>query len=385
MMLIALISGVVFNLSHSFLNIDMLKNEYNRQVLLLPYYFVTIFIFLLILILKNLKQKISFSFMLFVISFFFLVFIFERTEDFAHVKRVFINLSPFLFYFSLIFERKDYSDSLYKIIMFTFFICILFSVYQLILGNSIHEGRINGIFQGPNSYAMFLLGCLLVFFVNKNLILISVCVLLIFFTKSSSAILILLCFVFLYYFNVKTFIISVLTISSSLFTFFYVYTEGSNQMLDKILFIYEYFSTLTFDDLKYLSYYDSAFYIPNVSNEVISPLNRIVQFNYYIFNTTWLEFLGGAYKPRFYESLLLILLSNFGLFAICLLISFFYITIRRLNVKSSKCLFYSMIFFSFLALPVFSMSFSSWFVMASLYVSIRLSQSEARGVKLEKV
>lgn len=379
-LLVTILSGVMFNLSHSIFHIDMLKSENNRFVLLLPYYFVTILLFIFFIISKNISKniskKVSLTFLVLVTSLFVLIGVFFKTNDFGHIKRVLINIIPFLFYFSLIADKKVDKKCLLGFLKFTFYLSAIIAFLQITLITPIHDGRVNGIFQGPNSYAMFLLGCSMVFIKLKDYKLLLLSFFLILLTKSSSALLITLLALGIVYFNVKFFILLLLFFLGLIYWVFEVYTVGSDMMIDKILIITDFLSNLSIHDIYYLSNFDSAFKVDNVSNEIISPLNRLIQINYYFFNTSFFEFVFGSNSPRFYESILLILLSNLGLFGLVILYLFYNKAKRKVKYEPSNAIFKSMFFMSLIALPTFTISFSSWFVMISIYLSLAINNYE---------
>ncbi|EOD81598.1 hypothetical protein D515_02568 [Grimontia indica] len=365
-----IITGVLFNVFHSLIGLEMLYNETNRALLLTPYYIITFLmfiIFLILVIIQGGRDRLALYF-----SFFILMsaIVYFKEPDISYVKRVLVYITPLLFFLTLLSSRRDYSVSIFRAIKLAFYLSLVFSFLQLFFIEPAHHGRINGIFQGPNSYAVFLIAFLMICVTNKSYKLGALSVILIVLTKSSTSILILFLACIIQWMNWRSLIFSLIISTLIFYTLINVYTVGQSETIDKIVLIVEYISSLDISELKYLSEFSTSLDIPNVDERIISPLNRIVQFNYFLFNTSITELIIGSYNPRFYESSFLMYLSNFGFFGLILYLYFFFIAKSFISSKLSSSIFCAMFILSVVALPIFSLAFSSWLVMSSIYISI---------------
>lgn len=363
--------GVIFNLM-VLVGIDIgfgigSRSIYRTLIMSLYYVLIPIFFYLSIVITfseKGWPHIIPFLVALCYIGMNLLLY---RKESFLGIMKILVISFPFFFIYFLHYKRPD-SEKLIQLINVIFYISLSFAVLQLLTGRTTHAGRINGIFQGYNSFAAFLVTCLPLFWKDKKKYIITL--ILIVFTKSATMLLISMGITFLHI-RKRWFIITVVTfllLGIIYYNFFYV-EVASNP-------VYKIVSLLTYEDIYNPDFYfelaelEHSNELESIDSSLISGFNRLVQISKVLLKLdTVPRVLFGNETPHVVEGNILTIISYFGLIGfipILLIISIYFL--KPVNNKKLKLVTIVIMIGSTFALPILAFPFSTIFVIINMYL-----------------
>lgn len=343
------------------------RSIYRTLIMSLYYVLIPIFFYLSIIITfseRGLTHIIPFLISLMYIG---LNLVFYRRESFLGIMKILVISFPFFFIYFLHYKKPD-PDKLTKLIIMIFYISLTFAVLQLLTRRTTHVGRINGIFQGYNSYSAFLVTCLPLFWKDKKKYVITL--FLILFTKSATMLLISLGITFLHI-RKRWFIITITT-SVLLGIIYYnnFYVEDASNPMYKIL------SLITYEDIYNPDFYydlaelDHSSELESIDSSLVSGFNRLVQISKVLLKMDSIpRVLFGNETPHVVEGNILTIISFFGLvgFIPTLFIIYFYF-LKPVENKELKLVTIVIMIGSTFALPILAFPFSTIFVIINMYL-----------------
>ena len=315
--------------------------------------------FFLIISCKFLKfKKSAYGLFLFYSMYCILFTVLYHKLSILHILRLFGILFPFCF--CIFLHQINESNTLIKTVNFTFFLCCIFSLVQICLSKSTHIGRNNGVFQGYNSLAIFVITY---YFVTEEKIKKILSIIMLIFCKSASiTILFFLMLVSEKKIN-KKIIVIILLILIVFFYYSFMFKEIESDPLHKILILLKHNDIYDYNYWRYLSTIENSNQIDGIDNSLISGLNRVVQICRIIFSSnSFKEFLIGNDKPFIAEGTFGTVYLHFGLIGLIPLIILYF----KYYYFGRQSLY--IFLFSLFVLPLISFQFSGVFVTINMFL-----------------